>query len=115
VGAGQRLNGQFLAYSRLDPYHTAAFLWTTPVLHVHGAADGIVPADSGSLLYERLNRPERIEFPLGHKGVFFLLPSQGRRLLDWVNRAVAQSPHAGRLAEGTTDHVGLAPPRRVVP
>jgi predicted esterase len=111
----QRLNGLYLAYSRLDPYHTAAYLGTTPVLHVHGIADGIVPADCGDLLYERLNRPERIEFPLGHKGVFFLLPSQGGRLLAWVNRTVAASPHGGRLASRGTGGAAPEPPRSAVP
>lgn len=110
----QRLNGLFLAYSRLDPYHTAAYLGTTPVLHVHGVADGIVPADCGDLLYERLNRPERIEFPLGHKGVFFLLPSQGGRLLTWVNRTVAASPHGGRLASRGAGGAAPEPPRSAV-
>ena len=47
-----------------------------------------MPAASGRLLYERLGRPERWSYPLGHYGLFALLPSQSKKIADWVEAAV---------------------------
>lgn len=109
-----RLKGLYLGYSRLDPFHTAPYLNTTPVLQVHGTMDGIVPADTGDLLFERLNRPDRLVYPIGHKGFFWLLPSQAKRLVDWVEEAVPL-PGALEMLRGGLSAATPRAPHHVVP
>lgn len=75
---------QYLASSRFDPYHTAPMLRAVPTLMVHGSLDRIVPASYGNQLYERLGRPERWSYPLGHALLFWWLPTQATRIADWI-------------------------------
>jgi hypothetical protein len=55
---------------------------------IQGMFDGVVPASTGDVLYERLARPERWSYPLGHGGVFWLLPQRAGYIIDWVERTV---------------------------
>jgi fermentation-respiration switch protein FrsA (DUF1100 family) len=94
--AVERLNKQYLETARLDPYALAPGLEGTPVLMLHAIFDDIVPAASGELLYERLGRPERVSYLLGHKGLFWWLPSQAGWVADWVDRTATTGGAEGR-------------------
>lgn len=85
----RELYSMYLRSSRFDPYHTAAHLHHLPVLVLDAMFDRMVPASTGRALYERLGRPERWSYPVGHAGLFWLLPSQRGRIADWIERAVA--------------------------
>lgn len=84
--AWSRLEAAYLAESRLDPYSMAPSLQDRPVLLLHGMFDDIVPADTGDLLYERLGRPERLVYTLGHRGLFWRLPSQAGMIERWLEQ-----------------------------
>lgn len=97
------LSGHYLAASRLDPYHTAAALARVPVLQLHALKDRIVPAPTGDLLHERLGRPERWSFNVGHELLFWRLPAYAGDIADWIEEAVrgaaesaAPDPVSGR-------------------
>lgn len=93
------LPAAYLEASRLDPYHAAPALAGTPVLMLHGAFDAIVPAANGDLLYERLGRPDRWIYPLGHLGLFWVLPTQADAIASWV-RDVVERPELAALPSG---------------
>lgn len=78
----------YLEHSKFDPYHTAPYLTGLPVLVLQGTMDRIIPRSYGDLLYERLNRPERWSYPLGHIPLFWILPSQANRIADWIEQSV---------------------------
>ncbi len=87
----RKLEDAYLSASKLDPYNTAPYLLDKPVLVLHGVFDDIVPADSGDLLYERLGKPERVVFTLGHKGLFWRLPSQSGMIARWFEKQTSGS------------------------
>lgn len=94
-----RLEKAYLTASKLDPYNTAPFLLDKPVLVFHGVFDDIVPADAGDLLYQRLGRPERFVFTLGHRGLFWRLPSQAGLIGRWLEKTVPQGrPDLGEFS-----------------
>jgi fermentation-respiration switch protein FrsA (DUF1100 family) len=78
----------YLNVSRLDPFYTAMALRDIPVLVLHARWDAIVPAATGDLLWERLGRPERWSYPLGHLGLFWWLPNEAKEIADWIDGAV---------------------------
>lgn len=78
------ISREYLAASKLDPYHTAPLLQHTPVLFVAGTSDTWVPSSCGELLYERLGRPDRLTISAGHELLFFFLPSKASFIADWV-------------------------------
>ncbi len=82
------LPGAYLSASRYDPYHTAPLLRSVPTLMIHGSLDQIVPAAYGRELHERLGRPEKWSYPLGHALLFWWLPTQAGRIADWIEREV---------------------------
>jgi predicted esterase len=84
----RRLDELYLQHAPLDPFHTAKALHGKHVLMLHGAGDRAVPADLGDVLWERLGRPERWSFPVGHELLFMGLPSQFPRILDWLDAAL---------------------------
>jgi fermentation-respiration switch protein FrsA (DUF1100 family) len=85
----RELAPDILARATLDPFWAAAALSDTPVLMLHARYDEIVPAAAGELLYERLARPERWSFPMGHTMLFLRLPSEARAIADWVEAATS--------------------------
>jgi predicted esterase len=87
------LSRRYLETSALDPYTTAPALCAIPTLMLHGALDQVVPSRAGRLLYERLGRPERWTFWLGHSLLFWRLPSYADNIAAWVERAVAADQH----------------------
>ncbi|MHC4908911.1 MAG: hypothetical protein ACYTF9_04225 [Planctomycetota bacterium] len=74
--------------ARLAPYSTSAFLRDKPVLMLQASLDKVVPAETGDLLYERLEGPERWSYPVGHYGLIWLLPSKAAAIASWVDRHV---------------------------
>lgn len=95
AGALRELDSAYLAHSRLDAYHTAEALRGVPVLMIHGSSDRAVPAWTGDLLWERLGEPERWVWNAGHELLFVRLGLQSRRVLDWLDGAVASGEGAG--------------------
>ncbi|MBL8762818.1 MAG: hypothetical protein JNM07_00935 [Phycisphaerae bacterium] len=85
---GADLSAEYLRRAPLDPYHTAASLVGKPTLLLHAAADRAVPAVQGDLLWERLGRPERWAWPVGHEMLFVMLPGQFQSIIEWLDRSV---------------------------
>jgi alpha-beta hydrolase superfamily lysophospholipase len=83
-----RLGALVLASSILDPHHMASHIADIPVLMLHAQFDRIVPAVTGDALYERLDRPERWSYPLGHFGLFAWLAWETDDIADWIDRHV---------------------------
>ncbi len=82
------LSRQYLRISSLDPYSAAPAIRDVPTLMLHAALDSVVPARTGRLLYERLGKPERWTFWLGHSLLFWRLPSYAERIATWVDEVV---------------------------
>jgi len=79
----------YLERTRLDPYAAAGHLADIPVLQIHATHDEIVPAELGELLHQRLGRPERLDFPVSHIVLAWILPSQAGRIENWISGAIA--------------------------
>lgn len=88
------LSSKYLEASTLDPYHTAPALAGTPTLMLHAALDQVVPASAGRILYERLGRPERWTFWLGHSLLFWRLPAYAESIASWLDSAAMQDAGA---------------------
>lgn len=90
-----RLSELYIERAPLDAYHTAAALEGKPVLMLHAERDRAVPADLGDLLWQRLGKPERWQYPFGHELLFAALPTQLGRVFEWLDTNVlAESPAA---------------------
>lgn len=85
----RRIEPFYLQHARLDPYHTAPLLAEKPLLMLHAAFDGYVPARFGRQLWERAGRPERWVGPFGHALMFYFLDWQSRPIADWIDRTTA--------------------------
>lgn len=75
----------YLGESQLDPYNTSTALNDVPTLMIQGMFDQIVPASTGKVFYERLGKPERWSYPLGHGGVFWMLKNDRRAIIRWID------------------------------
>lgn len=82
----------YLAHAPLDPFHAAASLRGMRILIYHGSLDQAVPASMGDLLWERLGRPERRSFPVGHELLFLGMATEIVGVMDWLDAAVAPVP-----------------------
>jgi predicted peptidase len=95
------LYAAYLEQVKLDPYHTAAALAEMPVLVCHAHYDQVVPAASGRLLHERLGKPPRFAFPVGHRHLLrIVMRLEAGRLVEWTEAAVSRtgsSPKRGNL------------------
>ncbi|HYE60654.1 MAG TPA: hypothetical protein VD997_01540 [Phycisphaerales bacterium] len=85
----ERLKRAYLKHSRLDPYRTATVLANKPVLQYWGQWDKWVPAESGRVLSERLNNPDKVTMLGGHCLLFYFLPGQSDRIAGWVGNSMA--------------------------
>jgi predicted esterase len=90
------IDAAYLARAPLDSYHTAAALRGKPMLMIHGDHDMAVPARLGDVLWERLGRPERWVQTAGHEEVFFKLPAQMDRIMEWIGAHTGVRPDSGR-------------------
>lgn len=81
------LSESYLAESKLDGYHTAPLLRSTPALVLHAEEDAIVPAELGEALHRQLGRPERWLFGGGHELLFLQLGAFSGAIADWIERA----------------------------
>lgn len=78
----------YLSRSPLDSYHTASALEGTPVLMLHASRDRAVPAAQGEQLWERLGKPERRVYTMGHETIFISLPLRYGSIMDWLDERV---------------------------
>jgi hypothetical protein len=93
-----------LQESKLDPHHTAAVLYGTPVLMLHAEYDRIVRAETGQTLYESLERPERWRYRTGHIGLTAIVPWKIGYVLHWIGKTVLERPAGGQsLAASSMD------------
>jgi predicted esterase len=107
-----QLSKQYLKMSALDPYHTAPALCAVPTLMLHAALDKIVPARCGKVLYERLGKPERWTFWVGHSLLFWRLPAYAGSIAAWVDQAtewVPALPAPSPPSAGAAERPGLPP------
>lgn len=84
----KRLFDRYLEFSRLDPYHTVRAMIGTPVLLVRAELDSTVPAESGTLLNQRLAHPDQLTYTGGHRLLFWSLGRQSHRIADWIDNAL---------------------------
>ncbi len=73
---------------RLDSAAIVEWLGQRPILILEGGYDSAIPRSSRSLLDRRLRRPERWWYPVGHYGLFVLLPGEGDAIVDWIQRSL---------------------------
>jgi hypothetical protein len=96
----KQLFHDYLEYSKLDPYHTARFLRSKPVLLVQANLDLTVPADNGWLLWNQLGKPDRYMHIGEHRTLFLTLHTQSIRIADWLDHAMATRPAHKPVAQG---------------
>lgn len=84
-----RVSAAYLHASKLDPYHSAPLLADKPVLMLHASQDDIVP--TGDALHERLGRPERWVFDIGHELLFWRLSAYDTDIAAWIDAAMTQN------------------------
>ena len=94
-GETAMLSEAYLQRTRLDPYAVAPGLARVPMLIVQGTRDRAVPASCGDLLWERLERPTRWAWPVGHELLALALQTRFGEVLDWLD---ARAPQVGVLA-----------------
>lgn len=83
------IDAAYLRHTRLDPYALSPLLTHTPILMVHANDDITVPAATGETLYERLGRPDRLNFAGDHFKLFYFIPGQAGRVAEWLDRQVS--------------------------
>jgi len=84
------LDEEYLKSAPLDPYHTARGLRGKSVLMIHGSADLAVPSELGDVLWERLEKPERISMAVGHELLFMNLPTMLPRMCEFLRNATSE-------------------------
>lgn len=77
----------YLELASLDAFHTAPTLRGKPLLVLHAENDLAVPSRLGDELWERLGKPERWSYPLGHELLFMMLPTKYEEIADWLDAA----------------------------
>ncbi len=89
-GVVDTLASLYLEHAKLDGYQTAPLMKENglPTLVLHAKKDKAVPASTGDLLYERLGKPERWEYPFGHEIIFATLPTQIPKIETWVREQI---------------------------
>ncbi len=96
----EELFRDYLKYSKLDPYHTAAYLRDKPTLMVQANLDLTVPAHNGWLLWDRLGRPDRYEHVGEHRTLFLTLGGQSKRIADWLDVQMKKMPKREPVTHG---------------
>lgn len=98
AAAKQRLYSAYLEHAKLDPYTAGAAVRDVPTLLMLANFDGIVPANCGRLLWERMGRPERYTTPFGHELLFWQLSMHTGRIADWIDRVSTSERRHAALA-----------------
>ena len=57
----------------------------TPVLMIAPSRENILPPNQPEELYEALNHPERWTYKATHGSLFYILPTQVRRIDAWLS------------------------------
>lgn len=101
-GVVDTLASLYLEHAKLDAYHSAPLLRENelPTLVLHAKNDKAVPANSGDLLYDRLGRPERWEYPFGHEIIFATLPTQIPKIESWIRDQLNAETEPGSMNTG---------------
>jgi hypothetical protein len=73
---------------RLDSAAIVEWFGRRPILLLEGGYDTAIPSSSRSLLDRRLRHPERWWYPVGHYGLFVILPREGDAIVDWIRRSL---------------------------
>lgn len=94
--------------TRLDGYNIGPLIRRIPTLMLQASFDAVIPGSTGDLLYERLGRPERWSYPLGHFGLFWWLPNEAKEMADWIEQASARA--ASRDADDDSSAARSAAP-----
>ena len=81
------LDAEYLKSAPLDPFHTARALKGKALLMIHGSADMAVPSELGDVLWERLDRPERISMAVGHELLFMNLPTMLPKMCEFLRKS----------------------------
>jgi pimeloyl-ACP methyl ester carboxylesterase len=81
----EAMSSRYLDHAPLDGHRLAERARGKPILMLHGASDRAVPARFGTELWERLDKPERWVYPVGHELLFVTLNAQTPRVLRWLN------------------------------
>ena len=76
---------------RLDAAPITEWLGQRPVLLLEAGFDAAIPSSTRILLNQRLRHPERWWYPVGHYGLFVLLPGEGDAIVDWIQRSLGLS------------------------
>jgi hypothetical protein len=85
----------YLQHATLDSFHTAKAMHGKPMLVIQGSRDLAVPSPLGDCLWQRLGKPERELYPVGHELIAMQLPSQFGKITSFCDRsALAPAEHA---------------------
>ncbi len=81
----KRFDELYLSHAPLDSFHCAKAMQGKHVLVLQGQTDRAVPAELGDVLWERMGRPERWEYPTGHEGLIIeMVPRDTGKIIDWL-------------------------------
>ncbi|GMV24861.1 MAG: hypothetical protein AMXMBFR58_08920 [Phycisphaerae bacterium] len=84
----QAFDRMYLDRAAFDSFHTAGSMRGKRVLVLQGLMDTAVPAPLGEVLWERLGRPERWDYPTGHEGLIIeMLPRDTTKLIEWLRES----------------------------
>ena len=72
--------------ARLDTRPLLHWLGQRPVLIIEGSSDTAVSGRSREALHTALGRPERWRYPVGHVGLFLVLPGAAGEICRWLDR-----------------------------
>lgn len=75
------------ALSTLNPKTLAPTLTGIPTLMIAVSKENILPSDQSNRLYESLGHPERWTYTATHGSLFYILPTQAKKIDRWINRA----------------------------
>lgn len=77
---------RYLENAPLDGHHLAESIRGIPILMLHGTNDRAVPSRYGDQLWEKLGKPERWVYQVGHELMFMTLNAQTPRVLRWLRQ-----------------------------
>ena len=69
----------------LDSPELLQWLGNRPILVIEGESDTAVSRRSRHEFHDFLGKPERWRYPVGHVGMFLLLPEAADDIADWLN------------------------------
>lgn len=115
-----QLEQDYLAFSRLDAYHTAPLLRGVPTLLIDAANDGVVPPRFADQLWDRLGNPERWTINAGHSYLIYTLDNYSSDVVSWINHTTKPFQIQHILEHSTPNSAddsaaNAAPPSTIAP